>query len=219
MRRRCDRLYDWGGQGLLALSPAALFQRLYGLSWYGGMLEAWIDSLDLPAGARVLEVGCGPGMLCRHMGQRGLQVTGVDRSHRMLAAARRIAPNAMLRQTLLPHLPFGDGAFDGVVAASVLNLISDRTAALAEMVRVVRGGGILSVLFPLPGFKAVRAPPEVARGGEFSRAAFRMWSRRAPVLEAAACEASLVACGVALAHRSSYLGNAIGVVTAQVPAT
>jgi ubiquinone/menaquinone biosynthesis C-methylase UbiE len=93
------------------------------------------------AGTRVLEVGCGPGRAAAALDRRrGAQVTAVDVSPDMLAAAREIVPPSVeLVQAPAEELPFPDGSFDAALTNFAVHLF-DRPRAFAEVRRVLRGG-------------------------------------------------------------------------------
>jgi arsenite methyltransferase len=111
-------------------------------------------ALALRAGARVLDIGSGPGFLAAEMaeelGSDG-RVDGVDPSESMVAIARRrersrgAAPAEFHLADALA-LPFGDSTFDAAVSTQVLEYVEDVPAALAEARRVLRPGGRLLVL-------------------------------------------------------------------------
>jgi ubiquinone/menaquinone biosynthesis C-methylase UbiE len=78
------------------------------------------------------------------------QVTGVDMTPAMLARARRAAAqtgltNVAFREGYGEALPVADGFADVVIANGVLNLMPDKSAALAEMARVLKRGGRLQI--------------------------------------------------------------------------
>jgi len=102
---------------------------------------AWIG-----AGVRVLEIGVGTGRMARPLAAAGLRVTGLDLSAGMLAHLRAHWPSelpaARLVQANAKRLPLADGAYDAVVAVHVLQLLADWSAALAEVRRVLRPGGV-----------------------------------------------------------------------------
>ena len=98
-------------------------------------------------GARILDVGCGPGFyvaeLLERVGPEGF-VIGVDRSADMLALARQRAhghANVDFREGEATALPVDDGAFDAVLAVQVLEYVADVDRALAELHRTLRPAG------------------------------------------------------------------------------
>ena len=105
----------------------------------------------LTAAAHVLDVGCGPGTITVDLAARvpGGQVTGIDAAAEALAgaraeAARRDQRNVTFDAGDVRHLDFADAAFDVVHAHQVLQHLTDPVAALAEMRRVCRPGGVVA---------------------------------------------------------------------------
>jgi SAM-dependent methyltransferase len=103
--------------------------------------EAALDRLAVGAGHRVLEVGCGSGVFLRAAADRGVEVTGVDSSERLVELARSRAPEADVRVGDMQTLPFGDDGFDVVAGFNSFFFASDVVAALREAGRVARTGG------------------------------------------------------------------------------
>ena len=106
----------------------------------------------LQAGLRILDVGCGPGTITVDLAARvpDGQVTGIDAAPGVLAEARAEADrrgqaNVRFDTGDVYQLAFADGAFDVVHAHQVLQHLSDPVAALAEMRRVCRPGGVVAV--------------------------------------------------------------------------
>ncbi|MEV6872788.1 class I SAM-dependent methyltransferase [Amycolatopsis sp. NPDC051128] len=99
-------------------------------------------------GGTLLDVGCGPGMMVRHLlddRPGDFAVTGCDRSAAMVDAARRRAGDeASFSVGDIEDLPFADGSFDAALAMSVLEYV-DVGPALRELARVVRPGGLAVV--------------------------------------------------------------------------
>ncbi len=115
-----------------------------------GEWHHWVfDQLDLPAGARVLEVGCGPGWLWSRNADRILptwQVTLADFSPGMLAEAQQNLAGLRpfgFEVADAQALPFEAESFDALIANHMLYHVPDRARALAEFRRVLRPGGRL----------------------------------------------------------------------------
>jgi SAM-dependent methyltransferase len=93
------------------------------------------------------DVGCGTGALAHAVlaTERPTRVLGVDRSADYLIAARRRAADRPFAAVVgtATAIPARDGAFDRVVSALVLNFVPGPDAALAEMRRVARSGGLV----------------------------------------------------------------------------
>ena len=105
------------------------------------------------AGERVVDVGCGAGIdsliAARMVGHEGA-VVGVDMTAQMIDKARRGAADAALENVEFCHalaesLPVSDGWADVVISNGVLNLMPDKSAAMAEMARVLKPGGRLQI--------------------------------------------------------------------------
>jgi len=94
---------------------------------------------------RVLDVGCGEGRFCRRLKAMGFEVTGIDPTIGLLDRARLLDPSSEYRLGTAEDMPFEDGAFDAALAYLSLLDIPDFRAAISEMNRVVRSGGMLVV--------------------------------------------------------------------------
>jgi demethylmenaquinone methyltransferase / 2-methoxy-6-polyprenyl-1,4-benzoquinol methylase len=97
-------------------------------------------------GDRVLDVCCGSGDLAIAAHEAGGEVTGVDFSERMLERARRKEPSITWVEADALALPFAAGSFDAVTIGFGLRNLRDAAAGLAELRRVLRKGGRVSVL-------------------------------------------------------------------------
>jgi ubiquinone/menaquinone biosynthesis C-methylase UbiE len=97
----------------------------------------------LAAGARVLDIGCGPAHDTAGLRELGLRATGFDRSRGMLAQARLHRLPLLLGD--MRRLPVRDDALDGLwVCASFLHIPKpDAPTVLSELRRVLRPGGVL----------------------------------------------------------------------------
>jgi ubiquinone/menaquinone biosynthesis C-methylase UbiE len=113
-------------------------------------LEVAVQLLDTAPGD-VLDVGMGAGRLCSELDRLGWQVSGVDVSPAMVAAARRRLPHVAERlvEGSIEQLPFPDESFDAVVATGVLEYATrDLDGAVAELARVLRPQGEAVLSFP-----------------------------------------------------------------------
>ena len=107
--------------------------------------EAMLDSVGVGSGSRVLDAGCGGGGASVLAAGRGAAVSGWDASEPLIGVARRRVPQADFRVGDLEALPFADGSFDSVIAASSIQYADDRVAALKELARVATGEGEIAV--------------------------------------------------------------------------
>ena len=114
------------------------------------MREAYFADIGFSAGARVAEVGCGPGPVARALAsQPGVgTVVGVDPSPIFIAKGRELAqdlPNLRFVEGDARALPLEDGSFDVVVFHTTLCHVPDPELALTEASRVLVVGGLLAV--------------------------------------------------------------------------
>jgi demethylmenaquinone methyltransferase / 2-methoxy-6-polyprenyl-1,4-benzoquinol methylase len=101
----------------------------------------------LPRGGHVLDVATGTGLVAAELLRRGFRVTGVDLSPEMLAVAhRRFGDEVELINGSAEALPLASGSFDHLTVTHVLRYVADPGATLAELARVVRPGGFVTLL-------------------------------------------------------------------------
>ena len=111
----------------------------------GGWRRAAARAVVRP-GDRVLDVGCGTGDLAIAARDAGADATGVDFAPAMLVRARSKAPDIHWVEGDALALPFGDSSFDVVLTGFTVRNLENASGGLAEMRRVLRGGGRLAVL-------------------------------------------------------------------------
>ncbi len=118
------------------------------------MREAYFDQLPLGSARTVLDVGCGTGVEVRALLARSDfagRVVAVDHSPALLETARRLAVAEGLQERVdfvvgdAHHLELLDGAFEVVIAHTLLSHVADPATAMREMARVTRPGGTVAV--------------------------------------------------------------------------
>lgn len=97
-----------------------------------------LDWLAPRAGERILDLGCGDGVLTEKITARGATVVGIDASPEMAAAAGRRGLDARL---LAAEQMAFDGEFDAVFSNAALHWMRDTDAVLARVYRALRPGG------------------------------------------------------------------------------
>ncbi len=169
-----DRARSDAGQ--VAADAAEVYERFFVPALFGDWPPILLDRAGVADGHRVLDVGCGTGVVARaavgRVGDDG-EVVGLDLNPGMLAVAARAAPDVTWRQGAVEELPFETDSFDRVLSQFALMFFADRDAGVAEMARVARPGTPVTVatwatLADTPGYAAMAAlldrlfGPEVA---------------------------------------------------------
>ena len=115
-----------------------------GRTGYSNELYNALGSFGLTPRHHVLDVACGTGLASRTLIENAFRVTGVDLSASMLEKARERYPSATWIEGSAEALPFPPHTFDAAIAAQAFHHV-DRTKAIAELVRVLRPGGIVGI--------------------------------------------------------------------------
>jgi ubiquinone/menaquinone biosynthesis C-methylase UbiE len=135
-------------------NPAEGYENYMVPTLFGPWAARLVDAADPRPGERVLDVGCGTGIVARQVASRLVPtsaVIGLDASANMLAVATAAAAREGVavdwRAGTAERLPFADSSFDVVLCQFALMFFADKRAALEEIRRVVSGNGrvLLSV--------------------------------------------------------------------------
>jgi SAM-dependent methyltransferase len=117
--------------------------------WFVGtrdILLSCVPEIKLPAGRRILDVGCGSGLMMKRLAGTAA-VFGIDIDEGALEHCRSIGLRRLSRADAA-RLPFGDASFDLLVAADMLEHCEDDGAALENFFRVLAPGGHLLISVP-----------------------------------------------------------------------
>lgn len=130
------------------LDVRVLIHKRFSTNPYGWMRWVLDHLLALPANAKILELGCGPGYLWKENVDRippAWDITLSDLSPGMLDSAWRnlvvTGRNYKFKEIDAQEIPFEDETFDAVIANHMLYHVPDRTKALTEIKRVSKTGG------------------------------------------------------------------------------
>lgn len=106
------------------------------------LAASFTDWLDVRAGERALDVGCGPGawtgLLVERLGAD--RVSAIDPSAPFVEVCRSRFPGVDVREGSAEALPYGDDSFDVAGACLVVHFMTDPVAGIAELARVTRPG-------------------------------------------------------------------------------
>ena len=134
------------------LDARAVIHQHFSTNPYGWFRWIFDTLLKLPENARILELGCGNGLLWKENAGRippGWNITLSDLSSGMLDAAWRnlvvTGRPFQFKEIDAQSIPFENGTFDAVIANHMLYHVPDRPRAIAEIKRVLKTGGLLIV--------------------------------------------------------------------------
>jgi ubiquinone/menaquinone biosynthesis C-methylase UbiE len=106
-----------------------------------------LHKTGLPAGSKIIDLGCGPGFLSRDLARRGYRGVGLDAAEAMVECSRAHAEAAGIAQLWqygvgdVEAIPFERGLFDAAVCAGVIEYVPDDERFLSEVARVLKPGG------------------------------------------------------------------------------
>ncbi|MDB9380723.1 class I SAM-dependent methyltransferase [Nodularia spumigena CS-584] len=103
-------------------------------------------------GSKILDVGCGDGVLTNMLARQGCQTSGIDYSLEAIRYAQLNSDPCLkidFRQGSVYALPWTDQTFDIVVSSDVIEHLTDVNKFLEELVRVTRKGGLVVISTPV----------------------------------------------------------------------
>ena len=121
-------------------------------AWTRVRLAAVRDLVEPRPGERILDLGCAAGAVTHFLSTFGAEPVGVDAEELAVETARSLFPALSFELADVRELPFEDESFDKAVAADLVEHLEDEVfaAMLADVRRVLRPGGTLSVYTPNP---------------------------------------------------------------------
>ncbi len=130
MTEHTSTTIDDAERGQVNTAAAEIYDGFFVPALFGQFPESVLDHAKVPSGARVLDVGCGTGIVARaarrRVGPNG-DVAAVDPNEGMLAVARRSDPSIDWRSGTAESLPFDDGCFDHTISQFAAMFFTDRT--------------------------------------------------------------------------------------------
>jgi len=130
-------------------------QDFLGVCYRRRMCQAlsWLDNSNLSENSKILDVGCGAGMMAKEVANKRYEILGMDYSYNMVKKAKAICNvntkfDINFLQGDIESLPFKDSVFDTVLCLGVITYLKSEQKALHEMSRILKPGGtmILSIL-------------------------------------------------------------------------
>jgi len=132
--------------GSLFLATDAQAYEHFMARWSRRLAGPFLDFAGVRAGERVLDVGCGTGVITIALAERGCTVVGVDASEPYLEGARRDRshPNIVYELGDARRMRYANASFDACVSALAIDIIAEIDQVVGEMRRVTRPGGIVA---------------------------------------------------------------------------
>jgi SAM-dependent methyltransferase len=178
---------DWLTDRVARRPSGARARRVYGAEEVHDFARrAILGALALQPGDRLLEIGCGGGLLLRDALGTGAAAAGLDHSPDMAELAAERAPGAAVLLATAERLPFAADSFTAAAMSVVFFFFAEPLRVLRECHRVLRPGGRLAVFTTGPELRGTPAAPEplAARGRFHSDAELAALARQAGLAEA-----------------------------------
>lgn len=121
---------------------------------FSDLFEKYVNRIEIPDAGKILEVGCGTGIILRKLAQRhafSARGIGVDHCKSFIDAATKFADQEKVTDSLefrlgdAHKLDFEDSEFDIVICHTVISHVTEPAKILAEMARVTKKGGVIAI--------------------------------------------------------------------------
>jgi SAM-dependent methyltransferase len=140
-----------------------------------GQIDIINDLIDLDGTDRVLDIGCGPGILTAQVAAFANQAIGIDFSAKMIDEARKLHPGLTFEVENAEKLPFPDRSFNAAVVNYCAHHLARPEKAMKEIRRVLSANGRIAIIHPIqsrqPSWGSFASaveevlPPETVPGG------------------------------------------------------
>ena len=155
---QCRKPHGFAGRVLLSLMDI----------WHRPFAYWVMSSIDLPASAAAIDIGCGSGLYMRMLLKRGcLRADGIDISgesiRRTRRSMRRYGSRSIAEIASSECIPFQDGSYDAAIAADTVIYWDDPVRSFSEVCRILKPGGVFYIASELSD--AGDAPRWIQRSG------------------------------------------------------
>jgi SAM-dependent methyltransferase len=153
---------------------------------YAPEAVAWVaDRGSLRRGSVVVDLAAGTGQLSRRFAPLGVEVIAVEPAANMRLVLHERLPSLRIEEGTAERIPLDERSVDAVVVGNAFHHF-DRSAAFAEIHRVLGPGGVLALFWAwpledeqraMPGMEEIYEAVEAARGASEIATAYRSWSQ------------------------------------------
>ncbi|MDI6731280.1 MAG: class I SAM-dependent methyltransferase [Candidatus Margulisbacteria bacterium] len=118
-----------------------------------------IDLIKPQKGEKIIDIGCGQGVFCRRLAEKGIVVTGIDASPRLIDIAKKHSNNQAIKFQVADAADLkniSNAAFDAAISILALQNMEPLEKVIAEIARVVKPGGRFFLVLNHPCFRIPR---------------------------------------------------------------